>query len=152
MTKILVIDDDRDIRFVVAMNLRAEGYEVVECGDGFSALEVATTQQPDIIVCDIMMPGLDGYAVLEQLRTMPATSRIPLIFLSAKATDREIWTGWSAGADYYLTKPFDPEELLHFIRYIEAHPPVRDLGLAQEEVAAEEAGGELVGEPGTSDS
>lgn len=119
MTRVMVIDDDRDIRFVIRMNLEAEGYDVIECEDGFSALEAVQTERPDMIVCDIMMPGLDGYGVLEELRSRSETAEIPIVFLSAKGTDTEIWTGWQAGADYYLTKPFDPEELLAFVRYIE---------------------------------
>lgn len=119
MTRVMVIDDDRDIRFVIRMNLEAEGFDIIECADGFSALEAVQTERPDIIVCDIMMPGLDGYGVLEDLRSRPGTATIPVVFLSAKGSDKEIWTGWQAGADYYLTKPFDPEELLAFVRYIE---------------------------------
>lgn len=117
--RVLVIDDDRDIRFVIRLNLEAAGYEVMECGDGFSALEAIHTSQPDVIVCDIMMPGLDGYGVLEFIRNQPSTAHIPLLFLSAKGGDQEIWEGWRSGADYYMTKPFDPDELIAYLHYIE---------------------------------
>lgn len=116
----MVIDDDRDIRFVIRMNLEAEGYTVDECADGFSAIEAIATTRPDIIVCDIMMPGLDGYGVLDHLKAGDFTRNIPVIFLTAKGSDREIWEGWQSGADYYLTKPFDPEELITYLRYVES--------------------------------
>jgi DNA-binding response OmpR family regulator len=116
--RVLVIDDDRDIRFVIRMNLEAEGFEVIECADGFSAVEAAATTMPDIMVCDIMMPGLDGFGVLTYLRENPETARIPVVFLTARGSDQEIWDGWQAGADYYLTKPFDPDELIAFVRYV----------------------------------
>jgi len=119
-TSVMVIDDDRDIRFVIRMNLEAEGYDVHECADGAAAVEAIGTTMPDIIVCDIMMPGIDGYGVLEHLKSTRETSHIPLIFLSAKGSDREIWEGWQSGADYYLTKPFDPDELLTYLRYVES--------------------------------
>jgi len=118
-TRVMVIDDDRDIRFVIRMNLEAEGYEVEECADGFSALEAIATTRPDIIVCDIMMPGLDGYGVLEHLKADEDARHIPLIFLTAKGSDKEIWDGWQSGADYYLTKPFDPDELITYLHYVE---------------------------------
>lgn len=118
--RVLVIDDDKDIRLVIRMNLEAAGYDVSECGDGFSALEAVRTEHPDVIVCDIMMPGLDGYGVLRYLREQPDTARIPLLFLTAKGGDEDIWEGWQSGADYYLTKPFDPDELIDYLQYIEA--------------------------------
>ncbi len=118
-SKVMVIDDDADIRFIIRINLEASGYEVLECADGFSALEAIQTNRPDVIVCDIMMPGLDGYAVLEAVRSNPVTKDIPLLFLTARGGDQDIWHGWQSGADYYLTKPFDPDELIRYLKYIE---------------------------------
>lgn len=118
MAKVMIIDDNPDIRLVIALNLEAEGYTVIQCSDGYAALEAVKTELPDVVVCDIMMPGLDGYGVLRELRGRQETSRVPLVFLSAKTSDKDIWDGWQAGADYYLTKPFDPDELITFLRYV----------------------------------
>jgi DNA-binding response OmpR family regulator len=77
---------------------------------------------PDVLVLDIMMPGRDGYAVLRALRSNPATASVPVVLLSAKATDAEVWEGWKAGADYYITKPFNPTELTDFIEHLVLDP------------------------------
>jgi DNA-binding response OmpR family regulator len=106
------------IRSVMAMNLEAEGFEVQTVADGDAAYEEAVRDRPDVLVLDIMMPGRDGYAVLRALRLNPETAEVPVVLLSAKATDAEVWEGWKAGADYYITKPFNPTELTDFIDHL----------------------------------
>jgi two-component system response regulator MtrA len=120
--RVLWADDDPMIRSVMATNLEAEGFAVETVSDGDAAYEAAVHNCPDILVLDIMMPGRDGYAVLRDLRLNPATAEVPVVLLSAKATDAEVWEGWKAGADYYITKPFDPTELTSFIDHLMIDP------------------------------
>ena len=110
------------IRAVMATNLEAEGFDVETVADGDAAYDSAIEIRPDVLVLDIMMPGRDGYAVLRALRSNPATAEVPVVLLSAKATDAEVWEGWKAGADYYITKPFNPTELTDFIEHIVLGP------------------------------
>jgi DNA-binding response OmpR family regulator len=116
--RVLWADDDPMIRCVMATNLEAEGFDVQTVADGDAAYAEVTRFRPDVLVLDIMMPGQDGYAVLRALRRNPETAEVPVILLSAKATDAEVWEGWKAGADYYITKPFDPTELTDFIDHL----------------------------------
>jgi DNA-binding response OmpR family regulator len=120
--RVLWADDDPMIRSVMATNLEAEGFDVQTVADGDEAYEAAVLSCPDIVVLDIMMPGRDGYAVLRDLRLNPSTAAVPVVLLSAKATDAEVWEGWKAGADYYMTKPFDPTELTSFIDHLMIDP------------------------------
>ena len=115
---ILFADDDPGMRALVVINLEAEGFEVTTAEDGFSALEKAERLHPDLIVLDVMMPGRDGLDVLQELRKRPAVAAIPVVLLTAKATDADVWDGWKAGADYYMTKPFRPEDLASFAHNI----------------------------------
>jgi DNA-binding response OmpR family regulator len=118
--RVLVADDEATIRQLLELNLRAEGLEVVVCGDGDDAYHALRSGPvPDLIILDVMMPGRDGLDLLRDLRSDPATSEVPVVLLTAKATDAEVWEGWTAGADYYITKPFDLDELLTFIRYLD---------------------------------
>jgi len=121
---VMVIDDDDDLRFVVRMSLDLDGCEVEDFADGRKALARALERLPDVIVCDIMMPEFDGFHVLEALRKHEKTADVPLVFLTAKGSDGEIWDGWRAGADYYLTKPFDPEELVRFVKHLKKETDV----------------------------
>jgi DNA-binding response OmpR family regulator len=113
--RVLVADDDPTILKIVAVNLRAEEMEVVTASDGDLAHEFASTQPFDLIVLDIAMPGHDGLSILRTLKGDPGTAQTPVILLTARAADSDIWQGWQAGADYYLTKPFNVDELLHYI-------------------------------------
>jgi DNA-binding response OmpR family regulator len=115
---ILFADDDPGMRALVVINREAEGFEVTTAEDGFSALEKAERLHPDLIVLDVMMPGRDGLDVLQELRKRPAVAAIPVVLLTAKATDADVWEGWKAGADYYMTKPFKPEDLASFAHII----------------------------------
>ncbi len=113
--RVLVVDDDHTLRQLLGINLLAEGIDVEMVGDGESARMAAWTDPPDLILLDVMMPGMDGLELLGHLRGDPRTADIPVILLSACATDAEVWAGWAAGADYYITKPFDVGDLLDFI-------------------------------------
>lgn len=112
MKKILAIEDEPQVRANLLKLLNAEGFEALEAADGKIGLELARQQIPDLILCDIMMPDMDGYEVLENLYQDPRTKMIPFIFLTAKA-DRSDWRqGMELGADDYLTKPYTIAELL----------------------------------------
>jgi DNA-binding response OmpR family regulator len=115
---VLVADDDPDIREVVALNLELSGYDVTVADNGGQAGELARELLPDAIVLDVMMPVHDGVSVLRQLKEDEATAAIPVILLTAKASDSDAWDGWQAGAAYYMTKPFDPDHLLQFLEYL----------------------------------
>lgn len=115
MTKALIIEDNKDIRDNIVEILGLAGYEVSEAGDGKAGMALAITHLPDIILCDIMMPELDGYGVLYMLRKNEATSTIPFIFITAKSERLDLRKGMEMGADDYLTKPFDDMELLNAI-------------------------------------
>ncbi|MDG2617376.1 EAL domain-containing protein [Thermoleptolyngbya sichuanensis XZ-Cy5] len=115
MAKILVIEDDLTIRTALLKMLSAENYEVIAAPEGQTGLSLAQRHRPDLILCDIMMPGCDGYEVLTQLQQNPATASIPFIFLTAKADRQDIRRGMAMGADDYLTKPFTRQELMEAI-------------------------------------
>ena len=116
--KILAVDDEKHIVRLVQINLVKEGYEVVTATNGREAVEAANAHNPDLIVMDVMMPEMDGFAALEKLKENPKTANIPVIMLTAKAQDADVFRGWQSGADLYLTKPFNPQELLTFVRRI----------------------------------
>lgn len=115
MKKILLIEDDTALRENTAELLELSNYEVATAPNGRIGIEKAKADPPQIVVCDIMMPEVDGYGVLEALAADAATSHIPFIFLSAKTEHKEIRKGMDMGADDYLTKPFDEEELISAI-------------------------------------
>lgn len=114
-TKILIIEDNNDIRESTAEILELTGYEVLQASHGKTGVELAQQHTPDIILCDIMMPELDGYGVLYLLSKNPDTASIPFIFLTAKAERVDFRKGMEMGADDYLTKPYDDIELLNAI-------------------------------------
>ena len=108
---VLVADDDDDIRDLVAFRLDRAGYEVLRAGDGQQALDLAREHNPDLAVLDVMMPKLTGYDVTRELRADAATSRIPVILLTARVQEADVARGFEAGADDYVKKPFSPQEL-----------------------------------------
>jgi CheY-like chemotaxis protein len=112
---ILIIDDHNDIRENTAEILSLGGYRTLTAENGRKGIEVALAEKPDLIVCDIMMPELDGYGVLHLLRKNPETEEIPLIFLTAKAERSDLRKGMEMGADDYVTKPFEELELMNAI-------------------------------------
>jgi len=112
MTKILVIEDEQDIRDILIAMLEAEDFDVIDASNGQRGLQLAQETLPDLIISDIMMPELDGYGVLKQLRQNPSTETIPFIFLTAKAAKPNQRQGMELGADDYIVKPFTRDELL----------------------------------------
>jgi CRP/FNR family cyclic AMP-dependent transcriptional regulator len=115
MTTVLVIEDNREVRENTAELLELAGYKVLSAENGKQGVEIATRQLPHLIICDIMMPELDGYGVLHMLNRNPATAYIPFIFLTAKAERSDLRKGMEMGADDYITKPFDDVELMNAI-------------------------------------
>ncbi len=109
--RVLVVDDEAPIRLLCRVNLEAENIEVLEAADGISGLEVARVEHPDVILLDVMMPGMNGWQVAESLLEDEATSHIPLIFLTARAELRDRAKGLELGGIDYITKPFNPVEL-----------------------------------------
>jgi DNA-binding response OmpR family regulator len=116
MTTVLVIDDEAPIRLLCRVNLEAEGMEVLEASDGPSGLEEARKETPDVILLDVMMPGLDGWGVAEALLEDEQTVGIPIIFLTARAEFRDRARGLDIGGVDYVTKPFNPLELAPLVR------------------------------------
>jgi two-component system sensor histidine kinase/response regulator len=116
MTKILVIEDERSMRESIVEVLGYEGFETISATNGRTGIKLAKEHTPDLILCDILMPGLNGYDALTELRHDPVTATIPFIFLTSKTEWKDVRQGMQLGADDYLTKPFDIDELLSAIR------------------------------------
>lgn len=116
--KILVCDDERHIVRLIQVNLERQGYNVVTAYDGKEGLEKVRAEKPDLCVLDVMMPYMDGFEVLKNIRRDPDTEATPVIMLTAKAQDKDVFEGYSYGADMYLTKPFNPMELISFVKRI----------------------------------
>ncbi|MBE9129370.1 MULTISPECIES: response regulator transcription factor [unclassified Coleofasciculus] len=110
--RLLLIDDDPNLILLVKDYLEFRGYEVVTAENGREALEILEQHTPDMIICDVMMPEMDGYALVEHVRQDPRTSWIPVLFLSAKGQSQDRVKGLNTGADVYMVKPFEPEELV----------------------------------------
>jgi DNA-binding NarL/FixJ family response regulator len=110
--RLLLIDDDPNLILLVQDYLVFKGYEVITAENGREALEVLDKEIPDMIICDVMMPEMDGYALVEHIRQDARTSWIPVLFLSAKGQSQDRVKGLSTGADVYMVKPFEPEELV----------------------------------------
>src|SRR5262245_28007366 len=115
-TRVLVIDDEAPIRLLCRVNLEAEGMKVLEAADGPTGLVAARTSSPDVILLDVMMPGLDGWQVAEELLDDETTSGIPIVFLTARAELRDRARGLDVGGIDYVTKPFNPIELASLVR------------------------------------
>ena len=115
--RILVVDDDETIRTMVRAVLECEGYAVDVADDGFAALRAVESTEPDCVVLDVMMPGIDGHAVLKRIRGGSRAS-LPVVMLTAAADDDQAWQAWTEGVDYFLAKPFDADELLRYLDYL----------------------------------
>jgi DNA-binding response OmpR family regulator len=111
LTKVLVVDDEAPIRLLCRVNLEAEKMQVLEAADGESGLELARAEKPDVVLLDVMMPGMDGWQVAERLVEDEATTQIPLVFLTARAELRDRARGLELGGVDYITKPFNPLDL-----------------------------------------
>lgn len=116
--KILAVDDEKNIVKLVQMNLERHGFQVIAAYDGKEALQKIQDEKPDLVILDVMMPHMDGFEVLQTMRRNAATRDIPVIMLTAKSQDTDVFRGWQSGVDLYLTKPFNPIELVSFVRRI----------------------------------
>ena len=114
--KVLIVDDDPVIQLLLRVNMEMEGFDVVTAADGEEGLRLASDTLPDIMLLDVMMPKLDGFEVLKQIRIREATRELPVILLSAKATTQDEYAGLTAGANEYMTKPFDPPDLIERVK------------------------------------
>lgn len=112
MEKILIVEDEPDIAELIAFNLTRAGFEVTKAGDGISGVDKAFSENPNLIILDLMLPGKDGIAVFRDLKRDPRTSRTPVLMLTAKAQTEDRIKGLELGADEYMTKPFSPKELI----------------------------------------
>lgn len=118
---ILAVDDEQNIRRLLEVNLQRAGYRVTMARDGQDALEKVSQSRPDLVLLDVMMPRIDGFEVLRRLKANPGTAGIPVLMLTAKAQDADIFNGLRSGADFYLTKPFHPTELLMWVKRVLEH-------------------------------
>ena len=116
MATLLVIEDEEPLRANLVRILSAEGYRVVAAADGDEGLRVAREASPDLVICDILMPRVDGYGVLAGLRSRPETAATPFIFLTASADKEDLARGLQSGANDYVTKPFKIADLLAAVR------------------------------------
>ena len=116
--KILTCDDEKHIVRLIQVNLERQGYEVITAFNGLECLEKVKEDRPDLIVLDVMMPEMTGFEVLEKLKKDPETENIPVIMLTARAQDSDVLRGWQSGVECYLTKPFNPMELIAFVKRI----------------------------------
>ena len=114
--RILVVDDDRNLRKIITTNLELAGYDVTAASSGVEAMEVLEDLQPDLVLLDVMMPGMDGYETTRRIRKHPTNSHVPIILLTAKGEVEDKVQGFDAGADDYITKPFGPQEMLARVR------------------------------------
>ncbi|MGI9008258.1 MAG: response regulator transcription factor [Streptosporangiaceae bacterium] len=120
--RVLVVDDDEVIRQLIAVNLTLEGFEVATAIDGQDCLDKVTDVKPDVITLDVMMPRLDGWVTATQLRRNPVTAGIKVVLITARAQEDDRDHGRQVGVDAYLTKPFDPAEMIRVVRELAGAP------------------------------
>jgi CheY-like chemotaxis protein len=116
LARVLVVDDDDVIRHLIGINLELEGFEVDMAADGVEALERVAEARPDVVTLDVMMPRLDGLEVARRLRSDPRTAGVRVVLVSARAQLRDVQRGEELGVDEYVTKPFEPEQLIAVVR------------------------------------
>jgi DNA-binding response OmpR family regulator len=114
--RVLLVDDDAVIMRLLEVNFRLEGFEVRSASTGEEALVKSAEEPPDIVVLDVMMPGLDGWEVCARMREDPAMAEVPVVFLSARSQDGDPSPGYALGNVQYVTKPFDPADLIEVVR------------------------------------
>ncbi|MEY4830003.1 MAG: hypothetical protein RLZZ562_1799 [Planctomycetota bacterium] len=124
--KILVIEDESDILEVITYNLEREGHKVISCRNGEQGLSRIRTDNPDLVILDLMLPGMDGVEVCRQVKSDPVTRAIPVIMVTAKAEESDIVLGLGIGADDYITKPFSPKELVARVKVVLRRGPLRE--------------------------
>jgi DNA-binding response OmpR family regulator len=110
-SRVLVVDDEEGIRALCRVNLELSGFDVLEAGDGREAVDLARSEQPDVIFLDLMMPVMDGWDALQELREDAATAAIPVVVLTARTSEEDQLRGWDAGIFDYIVKPFNPQVL-----------------------------------------
>jgi DNA-binding response OmpR family regulator len=120
--RVLVVDDDEVIRQLIAVNLKLEGFEVITAVDGEDCLEKVVDADPDVITLDVMMPRLDGWVTATALRKNPETAGIKVVLITARAQEDDRYRGGQIGVDAYLTKPFDPAEMIRVVRELAGAP------------------------------
>lgn len=116
--KVLVVDDEKHIVRLVQVNLEMAGFQVEMAYNGDEGLRKIIENPPDIVILDIMMPKMSGMDIMKRLQEGSKTKDIPVIFLTAKGQDQDVLDGWAAGVSLYLTKPFNPQELIMYVRRI----------------------------------
>ena len=125
--RVLVVDDEEDIRELCRVNLEFEGFEVVDAADGPTALELANTSQPDVIFLDLMMPVMDGWEVLRRLKEDDATADVPVVLLTARTGESDQMRGWEEGILEFVSKPFNPLSLVELAkRALERRDPAQE--------------------------
>ena len=121
--RVLVVEDEKDVRELLRLNLKGGGFDVLEAQNGAEGLAIAKAELPSVVILDLMMPEMNGMEVCRALRRNPATSRIPILMLTAKSTEEDKVAGLEVGADDYVTKPFSPRELLLRVRAVARRQP-----------------------------
>ncbi|MEC7726787.1 MAG: response regulator [Planctomycetota bacterium] len=116
--KIIVVEDEPDILELISYNLEREGYRVIRCRDGEQGLSRIRTDNPDLVVLDLMLPGMDGVEVCREVKADPVTRKIPVVMVTAKSEESDVILGLGIGADDYLAKPFSPRELVARIKVV----------------------------------
>lgn len=120
---VLVVDDEPDVQLLCRVNLEFEGYRVLEAADGQQALDRLADEPVDVVLLDVMLPKLDGWQVLERIKSDPRTKDVPVVMLTAKVQDQDQVRGWSGGAAEYITKPFSPLSLSQVVHDVLATNP-----------------------------
>jgi len=118
MATILVVDDEPDVVEIVRFRLERDGHTIVSAADGPTGLVTAFTRSPDLVILDVMMPGIDGFEVLRRMKNDPRTAHTPVIMLTAKADFSSVAQGWNMDVDNYVTKPFEVDELSNIVKNV----------------------------------
>jgi DNA-binding response OmpR family regulator len=118
MAMILVVDDEPDVVEIVRFRLERDGHTIVSAADGPTGLVTAFTRSPDLVILDVMMPGIDGFEVLRRMKNDPRTAHTPVIMLTAKADFSSVAQGWNMDVDNYVTKPFEVDELSNIVKNV----------------------------------
>jgi len=118
MGKILLVDDHPDILRLLQISLKSEGHTILTAGDGAAALEIIAQEHPDLVILDVVMPQLDGYRVLNRVKTDPSLADVTVVMLTVRDQPEDMALGLDIGADYYLTKPFRPTDVTSLVRRI----------------------------------